>query len=65
MPSVDRGAIPGRGDRKTPAKTMAAPGFTGMDLTQFEVPTGLSKSPVAVLVSINGEESNTVMLPVK
>jgi uncharacterized protein (TIGR03437 family) len=53
------------GGMKPTSKTMAAPGFTGMDLTQFEVPTGLSKSPVPVLVSINGEESNTVMLPVK
>ena len=53
------------GGMKPTSKTTAAPGFTGMDLTQFEVPTGLSKSPVPVLVSINGEDSNTVMLPVK
>jgi len=44
----------------------AAPGFTGVDLTQFQLPTGLpSGTSVPVLVSINGMESNTVMLPVK
>jgi uncharacterized protein (TIGR03437 family) len=43
----------------------AAPGFTGVDLTQFKVPTGLPGGSVAVLVTINGVESNTVMLPVQ
>jgi uncharacterized protein (TIGR03437 family) len=51
---------------KLTSKSTAAPGYTGMDLTKFEVPSGLpSGKPVPVLVSINGEESNTVMLPVK
>jgi uncharacterized protein (TIGR03437 family) len=51
---------------KLTSKSTAAPGFTGMVLTQFEVPSGLpSGTSVAVSVSINGEDSNTVMLPVK
>lgn len=43
----------------------AAPGFTGLDLTQFKVPTGLPNGSVPILVTINGVESNTVMLPVR
>jgi uncharacterized protein (TIGR03437 family) len=54
-------------DRVNPPSTStAAPGFTGVDLTQFQLPTGLpSGTSVPVLVSINGVDSNTVMLPVK
>jgi uncharacterized protein (TIGR03437 family) len=49
-----------------PSTSTAAPGFTGVDLTRFQVPTGLANgTSVPVLVSINGVDSNTVMLPVK
>jgi uncharacterized protein (TIGR03437 family) len=49
-----------------PSTSTAAPGFTGVDLTQFQVPTGLAGgTSVPVLVSINGVDSNTVMLPVQ
>jgi uncharacterized protein (TIGR03437 family) len=48
------------------SKSTAAPGFTGTDLTQFQVPAGLPTSAsVPVLVSINGVDSNTVMLPLR
>jgi uncharacterized protein (TIGR03437 family) len=48
------------------SKSTAAPGFTGVDLTQFQVPTGLgSGKSVPVLVTVNGVDSNTVMLPLK
>lgn len=43
----------------------AAPGFIGVDLTQFKVPTGLPSGSVAVFVTINGVQSNTVMLVVQ
>jgi uncharacterized protein (TIGR03437 family) len=47
-----------------PSTSTAAPGFTGIDLTKFTVPTGLpSGKSVPVLVTINGVDSNTVMLP--
>jgi uncharacterized protein (TIGR03437 family) len=54
-------------DGVNPASTsMAAPGFTGVDLTQFKVPTGLpSGKSVPVLVTVNGVDSNTVMLPLQ
>ena len=48
------------------ATTTAAPGFTAVDLTQFQVPSGLgSATSVPVLVTINGVDSNTVMLPLQ
>jgi uncharacterized protein (TIGR03437 family) len=54
-------------DGVNPASTStAAPGFTGVDRTQFKVPTGLpSGKSVPVLVTINGVDSNTVMLPLQ
>jgi uncharacterized protein (TIGR03437 family) len=50
-----------------PAPTStAAPGFSGVVATQFEVPSGLAGgTSVPVLVTINGVDSNTVMLPVQ
>jgi uncharacterized protein (TIGR03437 family) len=65
-PAVEDSVTLSVGGTKTTSKSTAAPGFTGMDLTQFEVPSGLpSGTSVPLLVSINGEDSNTVMLPVK
>jgi uncharacterized protein (TIGR03437 family) len=53
------------GVNPTSAST-AAPGFIGVVTTQFEVPTGLpSGESVPVMVSINGVDSNTVMLPIQ
>jgi uncharacterized protein (TIGR03437 family) len=53
------------GIKPTPTST-AAPGFTGVVLTQFQVPSGLpSGTSVPVLVTINGTDSNTVMLPIQ
>jgi uncharacterized protein (TIGR03437 family) len=43
----------------------AAPGFIGVVSTQFQVPTGLPSGASAVMVSINGVDSNTVMLPIQ
>jgi len=64
-PAVEDSVVLSVGGRKPTSKSTAAPGFTGMDLTKFEVPSGLTSGAVPVLVSINGEDSNTVMLPVK
>jgi uncharacterized protein (TIGR03437 family) len=53
------------GVNPTPTVT-AGPGFTGVALTEFEVPSGLpSGTSVPVLVTINGIDSNTVMLPIQ
>jgi uncharacterized protein (TIGR03437 family) len=53
------------GANPTPTST-AAPGFTGVVSTQFQVPSGLpSGTSVPVLVTINGVDSNTVMLPIQ
>ncbi len=53
------------GTKPTPTST-AAPGFIGIVSTQFEVPSGLpGGKSVPVMVSINGTESNTVMLPIQ
>jgi uncharacterized protein (TIGR03437 family) len=53
------------GGQKASSSSTAAPGFTGVTTTQFQVPSGLSGSAVPLLVTINGIDSNTVMLPVK
>jgi uncharacterized protein (TIGR03437 family) len=46
--------------------TTAAPGFTAVDMTQFQVPSGLGGgTSLPVLVTINGVDSNTVMLPLQ
>jgi uncharacterized protein (TIGR03437 family) len=48
------------------SKSTAAPGLIGAVTTGFQVPTGLpSGTPVPVLVTINGVDSNTVMLPIQ
>ena len=48
------------------ATSTAAPGFTGVVATQFQVPTSLaSGTSVPVFVSVNGVDSNTVMLPIQ
>ncbi len=49
----------------TPTSTAAA-GFTGVVSTSFQVPSGLpGGTSVPVLVTINGTDSNTVMLPIR
>jgi uncharacterized protein (TIGR03437 family) len=54
------------GGAKPTSTSTAAPGFTGVVSTQFEVPTGLaSGASVPVMVSINSVDSNTVMLPIQ
>ena len=53
------------GTKPTPTST-AAPGYIGIVSTQFEVPSGLpGGTSVPVMVSINGTDSNTVMLPIQ
>jgi len=53
------------GGQKVSSKSTAAPGFAGIVSTSFEVPSGLSGSAVPLQVSINGVDSNTVILPVQ
>jgi uncharacterized protein (TIGR03437 family) len=43
----------------------AAPGYTGLALIKFEVPTGASGPSLPITISVNGVKSNTVMLPVE
>jgi len=44
----------------------AAPGYTGLALTKFEVPAGASAgATLSLTISVNGVKSNTVMLPVE
>jgi uncharacterized protein (TIGR03437 family) len=65
-PAVEDSVSLSVGSAKPTSTSTAAPGFVGVDLTQFDVPSGLaSGTSVPVLVTINGVESNTVMLPVK
>jgi uncharacterized protein (TIGR03437 family) len=51
---------------QTPATSFvgAAPGYSGVTLTKFQVPDGMpSGATVPVTVNVNGVASNTVMLP--
>jgi len=64
-PAVNDSVSLSVGGVKPGSTSVAAPGFIGLDLTQFKVPTGLPSGSVAVFVTINGVESNTVMLPVQ
>jgi uncharacterized protein (TIGR03437 family) len=53
---------------QTPAtiSSNAAAGYTGLTITQFQVPDGLaSGSNVPLKVNVNGVDSNTVMLPIQ
>jgi|SRR5579871_223883 len=43
----------------------AAPGYTGLALTKFELPSGSSGPTLPVTISVNGAKSNTVNLPVE
>ncbi len=44
----------------------AAPGYTGLALTKFKVPNGISAgTSIPVTVTVNGVKSNAVMLPVE
>lgn len=54
------------GGNNVSSTSTAAPGFTGVVSTQFQVPSGLaSGSSVPVVVTINSVDSNTVMLPIQ
>jgi uncharacterized protein (TIGR03437 family) len=65
-PALSDSVVLSVGNAKPTATSTAAPGFTGVVSTQFEVPTGLaSGTSVPVLVTINGVDSNTVMLPIQ
>ena len=49
-----------------PAWSGAAAGYTGIAITKFQVPDGMAAgSNVSLKVTINGVDSNTVMLPVQ
>jgi uncharacterized protein (TIGR03437 family) len=65
-PAVSDSVLLSVGGANPSSTSTAAPGFSGIDLTQFQVPTGLtSGTSVPVLVTINGVDSNTVMLPIQ
>jgi uncharacterized protein (TIGR03437 family) len=65
-PAVSDSVVLSVGSAKPTAASTAAPGFTGVVSTKFEVPSGLpSGTSVPVFVSINGVDSNTVMLPIQ
>jgi uncharacterized protein (TIGR03437 family) len=65
-PAVADSVVLSVGGTKPPATSTAAPGYIGIVSTKFEVPSGLpGGTSVPVMVSINGVESNTVMLPIQ
>lgn len=65
-PVVNDAVVLSVGGGNPTSTSTAAPGFTGVVSTQFQVPTGLaSGTSVPVLVTINGVDSNTVMLPIQ
>ena len=50
----------------TPSFVGAAPGYSGVALTMFKVPDGMpSGATVPITITVNGTDSNTVMLPVQ
>ena len=54
------------GQTIVPQSVTAAPGYTGMTLTAFQVPSGLaSGTPATLKVTINGNDSNPVLLPLQ
>jgi uncharacterized protein (TIGR03437 family) len=66
LPVVADSVVLSVGGLNPTSTSTAAPGFTGLTTTQFQVPTGLaSGTSVPVLVTINGVDSNTVMLPIQ
>ena len=66
LPAVSDSVVLSVGGTKPASTSTAAPGFTGVVSTQFEVPAGLpSGASAAVMVTINGVDSNTVMLPIQ
>lgn len=65
-PAVADSVVLSVGDLKPAATSTATPGSTGVVSTKFQLPSGLpSGTSVPVLVSINGADSNTVMLPIQ
>ena len=66
LPAVSDSVVLSVGGLNPTSTSTAAPGFTGLTTTQFQVPTGLaSGTSVPLLVTINGVDSNTVMLPIQ
>jgi uncharacterized protein (TIGR03437 family) len=63
---VDAGSVNAGGVTITPENAFAGPGRVGIDVVQFRlgdgVPTGTN---VQIYVTINGQDSNTVVLPVQ
>jgi uncharacterized protein (TIGR03437 family) len=44
----------------------AAPGYTGLALIKFQVPSGTpAGASMPITISVNGVKSNVVMLPVE
>ena len=63
---VDSITVTAGGMDPSPTWAGAAPGYAGITLTQFQVPTGMpSGSSVQLKVTVNGTDSNTVMLPLQ
>ena len=65
-PAVVDAVVLSVGGQKLTSKSTAAPGFAGVVNTQFEVPSSLGSGPsVPLEVTINGVDSNTVLLPIQ
>jgi len=66
-PSVADSVTLSTGDQvMSTMSSIAAPGYTGLTLTKFKVPDGMqSGSTVPVKVTVNGANSNTVMVPIQ
>jgi uncharacterized protein (TIGR03437 family) len=65
LPLVADSVVLSVGGNKVTSKSTAAPGFAGVVTTQFQVPSGLAGTSASLLVTINGVDSNTVMLPIQ
>jgi uncharacterized protein (TIGR03437 family) len=65
-PAVADSVVLSVGGIKPTATSTAASGYIGIVSTKFEVPSGLpGGTSVPVMISINGVDSNTVMLPIQ
>lgn len=62
---MDSVGVSAGGHTPTTKWSGAAPGYTGLALTKFQVPSGVAEGTIPVSVHVNGVKSNVVNLPVE
>ena len=62
---VDGGRIQAGDTAITPENAFSAPGKSGIDIVQFRLPDALPPGNIQLRLVINGQDSNTVALPVQ